>query len=658
MTLGIATVMAGCESGSSEGPAPISFSPAPPPTGAGFVALYAPPVQAVPYPNDIYHPPGQTLNVTGPLAAALNTLDGFSTTAHISVPFNAPLDFATVVPFDPTAPNPAATLFVINATSLVPLVPGVDYGTRLSTAAGVDGTILEIQPLRPLAPDTTYAFIVTIGVRSTAGVPVGPDTVFRIVRDAHLAGAPTTGVPALDPLLPAIGPLINLAVALGIPGNAVAVAWSVSTQSTSDVLEYLNQTATARLSTIVPMGITTAQLPGFGLPGYAALYTGFVEIPYYGDPNNLLGSFWISTTGTPPTRANPVPVARGGLRRIPLLVSLPSSASPMPTKPANGWPMVILQHGVTVNRMVMLTMADAFASRGFGVIAIDLPLHGVTDTASPFYHGPGNPLGTTERHFNADNVGSLGDYDPDGQIDNGWQIFNLRNPLNARDHGRQAVSDLINLARTLPTMVLDAAPAPDVDPTRTAFVSLSLGSMFSTAFLALNPNVGPSPNFGPATMSSPGGRFIDFLYDPMAIDFGLPIRAAIEARGLAFGTLGFDNFARDLQTVLDPIEPLNYAAAAAANHPIHVVEVLSDTAVPATLTDRVATLMGLTDVHVPGTASPTGVRGIVRFTAGEHSSMFNPVPNLAVTTEMQMEAVAFALTAGTQLPVANAAVVE
>ena len=92
----------------------------------------------------------------------------------------------------------------------------------------------------------------------------------------------------------------------------------------------------------------------------------------------------------------------------------------------------------------------------------------------------------------------------------------------------------------------------------------------------------------------------------------------------------------------------------------YVVEVLSDTAVPATLTENVARLMGptgLTSVHPPGTANASGIRGIVRFTAGVHSSMFNPV-NLPVTTEMQTEAVAFALTGGTQLPVANAAVVQ
>jgi hypothetical protein len=113
-----------------------------------------------------------------------------------------------------------------------------------------------------------------------------------------------------------------------------------------------------------------------------------------------------------------------------------------------------------------------------------------------------------------------------------------------------------------------------------------------------------------------------------------------------------------LQTVLDPIEPLNYAAAGAQNHPIHVIEVLSDTAVPATLTENMARLMNLTTVSAPGTANPNGVRGIVRFTAGVHSSMFNPVPNIAVTQEMQTEAVVFALSGGTQLPINNAAVVQ
>jgi hypothetical protein len=434
-----------------------------------------------------------------------------------------------------------------------------------------------------------------------------------------------------------------------LPGNAIISAWSVSTQSVSEVLEHIDQDAAPQASAVVSMGISTAAL-GLGLPGIADLYIGFLAVPYFGDPGDPLGSVWVNASLAPLTRDDPIPLPLGGTQRIPVVASLPNASSGR-SKPPSGWPVAIVQHGVTVDRTVMVTMADAFAQAGFAVIAIDLPLHGVTNINSPFYQGPGNPFGTTERHFNLDNVGPLGDFAPDGLIDNGWQIFNLENPLNARDHGRQAVSDLVHLLRTLPTMSFDADPNPDIDADRIHFVSLSLGSIFSTALLAVN------EDFGSATMSSPGGRFIDFLYDPAAVDFGRPIRTAIEAEGLAFGTLGFDNFARDLQTILDPIDPLNYAAAGAQKHAIHVVEILSDTSVPASLTENVARLMGLTSVSAT-TVDAGGVRGIVRFTAGGHSSLFNPSIDLAVTQEMQAQAVAFAATSGTTITITNAGVVQ
>ena len=125
---------------------------------------------------------------------ALNTLDGFSTTAVISAPFNAPLDPASLIPWNPARwRRAAASIFVLNATAGTPLVPGIDYTVRVQTAAGSGDSVLEIVPLRPLRPRTRYAFIMTNRVRSTAGVAAGADTVFGAVRDAHLAGL--TSVP-------------------------------------------------------------------------------------------------------------------------------------------------------------------------------------------------------------------------------------------------------------------------------------------------------------------------------------------------------------------------------------------------------------------------------------------------------------------------------
>ena len=295
-------------------------------------------------------------------------------------------------------------------------------------------------------------------------------------------------------------------------------------------------------------GITTAQL-GVGLPGLASIYAGYIQIPYFGDPANPLTSFWVNANLMPPTGASPVPIARVAQQRIPLLATLPNATSGR-VQPAAGWPVVIFQHGITLNRTVMFAIADAFAQAGFAVIAIDLPLHGITDTANPFYQGAASPFGNNERHFNRDSVGATGVFAPDGQIDNGWQILNLQNPLNGRDHFRQAVSDTIHLTRTIGSLNFpDGDPNPDLDPTRIHFLGISLGSIISGVFLGLNSEVGT------ATLSSPAGPWTAILTDPEAIDFGAPIRAALSAQGLPQGTVGFDNFVRDLQTLIDPVDP-------------------------------------------------------------------------------------------------------
>ncbi|HJR68748.1 MAG TPA: hypothetical protein VKA43_01775 [Gammaproteobacteria bacterium] len=647
----VAGALSACEGGSSEEPAAITFAPPAPPAGTGFVALYAPPVDVVPYPIDLYNPTGTRLTVpvkiTSPLANALNTLDGFSTSAVISAPFNAPLDPASLIPWNPLSMAPSdASIIVLNATAGTPLMPGTDYTVRVQTAAGSGDSVLEIVPLRPLAPRTRYAFIITNRVQSVSEVAANADLIFGAVRDAHLAGLmEVPGTPQLTPLFPAITPLITTAQNLGLAGNSVVVAWTMQTQSITNVLDVVDTSTGNRPFLLAPMGITTAQL---GLAGLADIYAGYLDVAYYGDPAAPLTSFWVNNQFVPPNVTNPTPLVRVPNRRIPVLATLPIGG----VKPPGGWPIVIFQHGITLDRTVMFAMADSFAQAGFAVIAIDLPLHGVRNTASPFYQGPGHPFGDNERHFNLDNVGATGVFAPDGQIDNGWQILNVGNPLNARDHIRQAVADLTALTRTVPVLDFPGAPNPDVDGSRIHFVGISLGSIISGVFLGLNSEVTT------ATLSSPAGPWTSILTDPEAIDFGAPIRAALAAQGLPAGTVGFDNFVRDLQTLIDPVDPVNYAADAAL-HPLHVIEVLGDTAVPNAPTDYIAQLWGLPSRSATAAVAPPGtVSGIVRFTAGAHSSLFNPAPNPAVTQEMQRQTVTYALTAGSTILITDTTVVQ
>jgi len=213
---------------------------------------------------------------------------------------------------------------------------------------------------------------------------------------------------------------------------------------------------------------------------------------------------------------------------------------------------------------------------------------------------------------------------------------------------------LTALSRTLPSLNFpDGDANPDLDPTRVHFVGSSLGGIISGVFL------GVSSDVSTATLQSPGGPWTSILTDMQAVDFGAPIRAALSVQGLPPGTVGFDNFVRDLQTVIDPVDPVNYAVAASNTHPLHVLEVAGDTAVPNAPTEYLASLWSLPRITVTtAVAPPATVRGYVRFNAGNHGSLFDPGPSAAVTTEMQRQAVAFAASRGSLIQITNSGVVN
>jgi len=132
------------------------------------------------------------------------------------------------------------------------------------------------------------------------------------------------------------------------------------------------------------------------------------------------------------------------------------------------------------------------------------------------------------------------------------------------------------------------------------------------------------------------------------------------------GTQFYNDFFRNAQAVIEDGDPANYAAAATANDPIHMIEVVggfdpynvADTVVPNISTDLLASLMGLTRINTAGphpVAAGAGV--LVQFTAGDHGSLLNPTPPSGlppgeaviyggVTTEMQNEMVSLPATSG------------
>jgi pimeloyl-ACP methyl ester carboxylesterase len=669
---------------------------------ANTAALFQPEQGILPYPTDLYFAGStdgtlniQPANALMPSQAAINALDGFSTTAVIRARFGGPLDptsftASSVIVLQVTIDNTTrATTGVVK-----PLVFGTDYTVGLGPETGVGNTILEIRPSHPLVPstgttDNGYLVLLTNGITDSTGAPATPDEDYATIKSA-LPTCTSISDATLNDICQLTGAHLQIAQAVGINPANVVLSFSFSTQSTLDTMAALAATTTAQPIAVRPTGLTTKQASPL-LEGHANIYVGTLTIPYYLSRTAPLTAYWLG--GPSPldssshflTRFNPVPVATTTLQ-IPVLVTVPNASSTWgggATKPPSGWPVAIFEHGITRNRTDMLAIADAFADAGFVAVAIDLPLHGLTDPTNPFYASAANPLyaglslpasGSIERTFDLDVINNTtGAPGPDGKIDpSGASFINLTSLLTSRDNLRESAADLIALTRSVGAMSLGATAGADIDTTKIHFVGHSLGAIVGGVYLGVT----KSSDVWTGTLAMPGGGIAQLLLD--SPEFGPTIIAGLQAQGIQQGTTLFEQFFRDAQTAVDSGDPVNFIALAAAHHPLHVMQVvgggasLPDQVVPNSATQRLIDAGGLTRIPAPAApgpvlatgGTPPGHRAYVNFIVGNHGSIIDPTASPAATVEMQTETVSFALGAppaappGTLILIANPTVIQ
>ena len=610
---------------------------------APFSPQFRPDLGLIPFPNDLYFAGSKdgTLNIpelsSNPGAASLNTIDGFSTIASIKVRFSDSLDASTLVG------GSTAHLFeiVIDPASKAPagfigaLVPGVDYSVGVSTASN-GSAIAEFKPLIPLNAASGYLVAFTTGVQNAAGANAEADTAYQNIKDAIAAGA-TLPDPTNEQIKQLVGAHLTILSAVGVPADNVLITASFSTQANTAVLEAVAAATTAPQASsitqyfVAPGVPLSTNLVNAALAGYADVYTGTVDTPYYLSKADPFNTSWQGVGGSNLTRFNPLPVATETLT-IPALITVPNSTSPFyqafvaqtgftPEQAQYKWPLVIFQHGVTRVRTDAFSIVDAYASAGFAVISIDQPLHGITDPTNLFY------AAGIERTFDLNIDADPANIDPSGSYST-----NLANNSVGRDNSRQASLDLHQLAKTAPTIDINGDGTPDFDGSQMHFVGHSSGSIVGVPFLAVNTDVITG------TLNVGGGGIGDLLRDSEA--FGPDIEAGLIAAGLTPGTSLYDDYWRNAQTVIDGSDPLSYAADAAANHAILSQKVIDDTHVPNSATDRLVAAMSLPAANQLG-VNP-GPLGAVTFTAGDHASLLSPIGSLAATIEMQTQAVVFA----------------
>ncbi len=123
------------------------------------------------------------------------------------------------------------------------------------------------------------------------------------------------------------------------------------------------------------------------------------------------------------------------------------------------------------------------------------------------------------------------------------------------------------------------------------------------------------------------------------------------------------------QQVIDSIDPVNYGFASAQNA-ILLHEVVGDGAAnkpdqvvpnnvpgaPLSGTDPLIRVLGLSAI-TQTTQAANGIRGVTRFTAGEHASLISPTAP-AVTAEMQGQMASLLMSSGTTVVVQDPSVIR
>jgi dienelactone hydrolase len=613
----------------------------------------------IPYPNSILFAGSTdgTLNIPyeesdadAGVKSALNTLDGFSTTSPISVGFNGEIN--------PLSLYGNLHVYELGATGiaseLIFHVPKVISGEYVAT---ISGNKIVILPIKPLKSNTQYAVVLTTGIVNDANESIAPDIASEMLLSETALMDATGNHTALsdedatkfEGIRQVSQKIIGLAIAQkSIPREEIVSAWSFKTQTIGANFAAIKaKDISGVLAGMTDTNLTTAFI---GAPGYADVWVGaLANLPYYlGTPSQAnpiapLNSNFVDAQGSAIFTGMP---AVQDTKVIPVLMTVPNISD----KPANGWPVVIFQHGITQNRTNLLTVADSLAAAGYAAIAIDLPLHGITDTTSPLYQA------NQERTFDMDYVGqdasgSIISEGPDGVIDSsGRHYINLASLLTSRDNIRQSASDLLALRNALATLTNTI----DVDESRVAFVGHSLGAI--AAFGFLNNSVLES-----VTLAMPGGGIAELLNNSSA--FGSEIEAGLATKGVMKGTSAYSSFMLATQTILDDADPINYAMSVGATQNIYAIEVVgngtegtSDQVIPNSVataplagTEPLLAYMQTTNLTTTTTVKPNQV---ARFTVGNHSSILSPD---VATAEMQSEMASFIGSAGTAVVVTDEA---
>ena len=423
----------------------------------------------------------------------INTLDGFNLQPRLSIPFSGPIDPASVS---------RDTVFLVSLGDALGGHGGEVVGIN-QVVWDVATNTLHAESDELLDQHTRYLLVVTTGVKSADGTPIGRDA-FDDFLDGRHHGRPDIGLE-----------LYRLALKLAlerahVPVHRVAAASLFSTQSATAVLEKIRRhikhshPAAATIHGTFPLSGLTGILWNRQVGTNASSPTSFSPSPLplvaLGLFPNSVGSIAFGQFASPNWET-----AQGFIPPIGTRTGVPAVQStnvlqfnlflPAGTPPADGWPVAIFGHGFTDSKQgAPFAVGSTFAAHGLATIAINVVGHGGgaagTLTIVPT---AGNPLTIPD--------GGRGiDQDGNGTIDSteGVNAVAPRGIISSRDGLRQTVADLMQLVR-----VIETGGIAGLSRTRIYYAGQSFGGIYGVKFLALEDSV----RAGVANV--PGGAIIE-----------------------------------------------------------------------------------------------------------------------------------------------------
>jgi len=501
------------------------------------------------------------------IAGQLTTLSGFGTFSPIKLRFDRLVTVSA-------GENPKGILLLEynDLSAAPPAITASAYNPEHS---------IEVRPVRPLKPKTTYALVVTSALADADGNPIQPSADFaQLLAGTNLNPDLTAWRARLQPVIAFVNS------AFGIAPNMLALVDLFTTQPTTDDLIAIQQRLTS--------GDLTPGLPVFVNPPLGNLDTGiFAEgTPQYTSligassaPNVAavaIGVFdsydFREASGGPfaPRFVNGPDVPR--VNHLDFYMTIPKAP-----KPPGGYPIMIYGHGLGGSgRDIGPVMRDAPGDAPVVGIAISEVQHGRRGTEGNF--------------------------------------FVLKNIWSTRENFRQSVADFMQEARMIENAhAAGIAPFDQIDPQHIEYRGVSLGGIIGTVFMAVDPAVQVG------MLSVPGGGLanildsndIGSLLDPLiSLQVTIPIESPFFPRFLhAFQSL--------TQWALESADPIAYAPymivpgmqlPGVPPKRILMHEGVIDNTIPNRTTDDLALAMHLPDLKVTrGCTDPDGCSGIWRF---------------------------------------------